>query len=37
MHNALLKFDRVILNSVAINSMLGVAAFAGGLVLLVMQ
>lgn len=37
MHNALLKLDRVVLRSVAINSLLGVAAFAGGLVLLVMQ
>jgi hypothetical protein len=37
MHNAILKLDRAILNSVAINSLLGVAAFAGGVVLLVMQ
>lgn len=37
MHSAILKLDRAILNSVAINRLLGAAAFVGGLTLLVMQ
>ena len=37
MRNAILDFDRAVLNSVAINRLLGVAAFVGGLVLLLLQ
>ena len=37
MRNAILDIDRAILNSVGINRLLGVAAFVGGLVLLLLQ
>ncbi len=37
MHNAILRLDRAILGHVAINRVLGLAAFAAGLGLLLLQ